>query len=406
MVEQSPVFARSLSGFSLVDPADARVLSSVLSDHYFTPASNTKILTLAACLELLGDSIPGMRFTETHDTLIFRGTGDPTFLHPKFQYWQSGRDTLLAARQDSLVLCYAPQPFPTKRFGPGWAWDDYSEDYQPERSEMPIYGNCVQISRSGIQAADIQPPFFRDSIQSGFSKKQEEIVRPEFENRWYVPSRKHSLSKEVPIYKPRLDLLLSDTLKWPVNIIENTATSHHPARTLYSAPVDTVLRRMMYQSDNFIAEQMLLLCAGEKLQVLQQDTLIQFLLDSLWSDLPQRPRWVDGSGLSRYNLNTPANLCHILLRLWREKKPGDLLRYFPAGGVDGTLKGWYAASDGKPYLFAKSGSMSGVYCLSGYIRCKSGKYLIFSFMHNNFVGSNKPWKAETQRVLEAIRDRF
>ena len=167
-----------------------------------------------------------------------------------------------------------------------------------------------------------------------------------------------------------------------------------------------VLRRMMHQSDNFIAEQMLIVCAGVKFDLLQQDTLIKWMLDSSLSKLPQRPRWVDGSGLSRYNLLTPQSLTQVLQKLWNEQPHQQLLSIFPAGGISGTLLDWYAGKDGKPYVFAKTGTMSGVHCLSGYILCKSGKTLIFSFMHNNFVGSSRAWKVEMQRLLEQIRDSF
>jgi len=44
--------------------------------------------------------------------------------------------------------------------------------------------------------------------------------------------------------------------------------------------------------------------------------------------------------------------------------------------------------------------MSGVQCMSGYLRTKRGQWLIFSFMHNNFVGSGKPWRLEMRRILE------
>lgn len=408
LVRRSAVFSSSISGFSLLDPENGKTVSSLLADRRFIPASNTKIMTLAACLELLGDSIPGMQLIETEDNLIFRGTADPTFLHPKFQSWQACRDTLLTTRFDSLKLCYYPRKFSTTRFGPGWAWDDYNDDYQAERSEMPVYGNCVQITISP-EKADIQPPLFKNNLYTGQFGEAEGVRRLEYDNRWFVTFGKKNMKVDNPIYRPQVDLLLSDTLKREVEDISYTEHPYqllYPVRTLYSTPLDTVLRRMMYQSDNFIAEQMLLVCAGVKMNLLQQDTLIRYLLDSLWTDLPQRPRWVDGSGLSRYDLNTPANFCHILLRLWNERDHEELLRYFPAGGINGTLESWYAGADGKPYVFAKSGSMSGVYCLSGYVRCKSGKYLIFSMMHNNFIGGNKPWKEETQRVLEAVRGRF
>ena len=161
---------------------------------------------------------------------------------------------------------------------------------------------------------------------------------------------------------------------------------------------------MMYESDNFVAEQLLLLCAGVKYDTLQQEKIIPWVKDSLFGALPTPPRWVDGSGLSRYNLITPRYLTGVLQRLYREQPHERLFSLFPAGGVSGTLAEWYRGPDGKPFVFAKSGSMSGVQCLSGYLLTKSGKTLIFSFMHNNFVGSAKPWKQEMQRFLLRIRE--
>jgi D-alanyl-D-alanine carboxypeptidase/D-alanyl-D-alanine-endopeptidase (penicillin-binding protein 4) len=187
------------------------------------------------------------------------------------------------------------------------------------------------------------------------------------------------------------DNLIPDSLNW---------------RSIYSTPIDTVLRRMMYQSDNFIAEQMLIVCSSTKFDLLQQDSMIQWMLDSVLTSLPQRPKWVDGSGLSRYNLMTPQSIAQVLQKLWKAHTHERILSLFPAGGVAGTLSEWYAGKDGKPYVFAKTGSMGGVHCLSGYVVCKSGKTLIFSFMHNNFVGSNRAWKLEMQRILEKIYDLF
>jgi len=114
----------------------------------------------------------------------------------------------------------------------------------------------------------------------------------------------------------------------------------------------------------------------------------------------------DGSGLSRYNLVTPRYLSGVLGARWQQQPHERLFDLFPAGGRDGTLSEWYTGPDGKPYVYAKSGSMTGVQCLSGYVVGKSGKVLIFSFMHNNFTGNGKPWTEAMQRILEQMRDQF
>src|SRR6188768_4350059 len=68
------------TGFALYDPQEKKTIYEFNSDKYFTPASNTKIFTLFASLNIIGDSIPGIKYVERNDSIIFWGTGDPTFL--------------------------------------------------------------------------------------------------------------------------------------------------------------------------------------------------------------------------------------------------------------------------------------------------------------------------------------
>lgn len=422
-VAHSLTFSKAFTGFTLLDPVTGKTLADFNGSRYFTPASNTKILTLATCLEVLRDSVPGMQVVETEDVIVFRGTGDPTFLHPKFEAWQTVRRVLY---RPAVPLHCFHRRFVEGRFGSGWAWDDYNEGYQAEKSALPIYGNCFEVTGRSNQKFHVEPTFFDRFYRPGWEIKPSiGVKRIEDNNYWTFDSIPDQEVKTIP-FRPYLrsfdffeDVtpttllgeLLSDTLKRPVaehfwDIESFVESKEYPWPTLYSTPIDTVLRRMMHQSDNFIAEQMLLVCAGVKFDLLQQDTLIKWMLDSTLSKLPQRPRWVDGSGLSRYNLSTPQCLAQVLQKLWNEQPHARLLSLFPAGGVSGTLSDWYAGKDEQPYVFAKTGSMSGVHCLSGYILCKSGKTLIFSFMHNNFVGSSRAWKVEMQRLLEQIRDSF
>lgn len=410
-VRTSPVFSRAFTGFTLLDPATGRTLCDWNGDHCFTPASNMKVFTLYACLKVLGDSVPGFRYNDDASLNIF-GTGDPTFLHPKFQYWQRGFSFL--KNHPTPEIYWTPNRDGWQRFGPGWAWDDVDEDYSPEMSDWPLYANVRRIFAPTEGVLSIEPSFFRredffaDSLSTPLNQigieRYSNAIRYNPKNAW-----EKNFEQWVPIRSVTAETraMLADTLKKNVIQLVETSTAQGWSKSVarkifYSTPLDTVLRRMMYQSDNFIADQMLLVCADKKFDLMRPDTLIRWMLKDPLYDLPQRPRWVDGSGLSRYNLASPRDLSVILLHLWREQPRERLFSLFPAGGVSGTLSDWYGNEDGKPYVFAKTGSMSGVHCLSGYVVCKSGKTLIFSFMHNNFVGSNKAWKVEMQRILKEI----
>ncbi|MBK7938733.1 MAG: D-alanyl-D-alanine carboxypeptidase [Lewinellaceae bacterium] len=404
---KSPVFSRSFTGFTLLDPETGKTLADVNGDKYFTPASNVKILTLATCLQVLGDSVPAFQFEYRGDSLFFRETGDPTFLNSRFNFWQKGFELLRNAPAKRIYRLNRPQIEP---FGPGWAWEDYEFEFSARRKNFPVYGGLVKIKAVGPDSLTLEPPFFRKYLHknSTLDSGRMEVRQDEMRIFYAAKTRfDQDYQRFVSINwtSNAVEDILWDTLNREILSGHNMPMPNH-WRTLYSTPLDTVLRRIMYQSDNFIAEQMLLVCAVQKFDTLEQSRMIQWMLDSVLINLPQRPRWVDGSGLSRYNLASPRDFSTTLLKLWQEQPREYLLSLFPAGGMNGTVAGWYKGPDNKPFVFAKSGSMSGVQCLSGYIVTKRGKVLIFSFMHNNFVGSGKPWKEEMGRILEKIRSRY
>lgn len=420
-VAHSSTFSKAFTGFTVLDPSTGKTLVDVQGDHLFTPASNTKILTLATCLAVLGDSIPGIKMAsqvEDGETIgYYAPTGDPTFLHPQFQAWQPVVQHFKALQGWNYLFVNTLQD---QRFGPGWAWDDYYEPYSAERAALPIFGNKMTIVKKDSDW-ELLPSVLDDAIngiREGVLLNQapDKPLREEFSNLIYVPlvdTLPVDYRQDFPLLNPdKYFGILRDTIganiypfvSWTEEekTTENNLLKNLNWTTRYSTPIDTVLRRMMHQSDNFIAEQMLLVSAGVKFNLLNQDTIIHWMLDSILTTLPQHPRWVDGSGLSRYNLISPQDIAQVLFHLWKTESRDRLFSLFPAGGVNGTIENYYAGKAGKPYVFAKTGTMSGVHSLSGYLICKSGKVLIFSFMHNNYTGDNEPWKLEMQRILELL----
>ena len=68
-------------GFMIFDPTSDKPLLEYKSNKYFTPASNTKILTFYAAMQMVKDSLPAIYNQEIGDSLIFWGSGNPAFLY-------------------------------------------------------------------------------------------------------------------------------------------------------------------------------------------------------------------------------------------------------------------------------------------------------------------------------------
>ncbi len=391
------------TGFFLYDPAGDKTLFDYNGARYFTPASNTKIFTLYAGLKILGDSVPALEYVHRNDSLIFWGTGDPSFLYNQVFYDSTVYNFL---SHNPSELFFSTSNFYTTHLGEGWAWDDYNSEYSPERSALPMFGNLV-TTLADHDVAYVSPDFFSDSFIKGTPKQTARVVRGVRQNNFVVhPAEAPSATRQIrtPFHVDSTTTwgLLSDTLKRYIRPV-NTAIPAN-TNTLFSIPVDSIYSVMMQQSDNFIAEQILLMCAHVLSDSLKPEVAIDFMKNTYLKDLPDEPVWVDGSGLSRYNLFTPRSI----VRMWQkisETVPRE--RLFPLlaiGGKKGTLRGWYKADE--PYIFGKTGSLSNNHCLSGFLVTKKGKVLIFSFMNSNFTESGSAIRRNMEGILRSIHDNY
>jgi D-alanyl-D-alanine carboxypeptidase/D-alanyl-D-alanine-endopeptidase (penicillin-binding protein 4) len=160
---------------------------------------------------------------------------------------------------------------------------------------------------------------------------------------------------------------------------------------------------MMHHSDNFFAEQSLLMVSNERLGVMNDEKIIDTLLKTDFKDLPQKPRWVDGSGLSRYNLFSPRDFVTIFNKMKNEFGMERIKNILPTGG-EGTISSYYKTENG--YLFAKTGTLSGVVAISGFLYTKKNKLLIFSALVNNHNGSATDVRRSVEKFLQEIRRKF
>jgi D-alanyl-D-alanine carboxypeptidase/D-alanyl-D-alanine-endopeptidase (penicillin-binding protein 4) len=175
-------------------------------------------------------------------------------------------------------------------------------------------------------------------------------------------------------------------------------------RTFYNAPADSVYKVMMQESDNFMAEQLLLVCAATLSDTLSPERTIEHMKKEYFRDFPDAAFWVDGSGLSRYNLFTPRTIVALWKKIYAEVPRDRLFQLLAIGGKAGTIKNYYKAP--KPYIFGKTGSLSNNHCLSGYLVTQSGKTLIFSFMNSNFTVATAEVRTNMQRILNLIYEKY
>ncbi|HLZ89934.1 MAG TPA: D-alanyl-D-alanine carboxypeptidase, partial [Puia sp.] len=373
-------------------------------DKYFIPASNTKLFSLYAGLRYLGDSLVGMRYRVTDTALFILPSGDPTLLHPSFPDQPVIRWLQNAHRN----LYLTEGNWEDRPFGRGWAWDDYNDDYMPERSSFPVYGNLIRwlqdtISGSFFSIPDIDWPvrFSPDSSKQGFS-----VRRDYHDNSFVITEGKGRVhEQDVPFITDGMAgaaKLLKDTVGRAVGIrqrIPGTGT----AGVVHSRPVDSLFRPMMYNSDNFFAEQTLLMAGNELLGKMNDGRIIDTLLNGELKDLPQRPIWVDGSGLSRNDLFTPQDFVWLLNKMSRDFGLDRMKGILPTGGK-GTLSSYYKQDSG--FIFAKTGSLSGVVALSGYLITKKNHLLLFSILINNYTGSGVTVRRQMEQWIHRIRDTY
>jgi D-alanyl-D-alanine carboxypeptidase/D-alanyl-D-alanine-endopeptidase (penicillin-binding protein 4) len=363
------------------------------ANKYFIPASNTKIITLYTALQVLPEKIPAFKYNIDKDTITIQGTGDPSFLHPFFQD-STALNMVKTFKQVNLIL----NNLADDKFGPGWAWEDYDTYFSPERSSFPIYGNVITVSNQ--DSLQCIPGVLKKDVEYATAKGKRNYNKNKF---YYNPHKKDTV--KIPMV---MDSLLITEL-WNAILPDKVLIANHASKNLnqiaYSVPSDSLYKRMMHVSDNFLAEQLLIVSSSTLSDTLNSSEVRKYILDNQLNDLKQRPRWVDGSGLSRYNLFTPVSFVQILSKLYYDIPRNRLFNLFPVGGKSGTLKNWYTGNP-TPYIYAKSGTLGNNHSLSGYLITNSGKTLIFSFMNNHFTKPTTEVKKRMQAVFEWLRDNY
>ncbi len=414
-------------GVMVVEAETGKIVAEHNSHKYFVPASNTKLLSMYTGLKYLPDTLIGLRYFDAGDTIYAQPSGDPTLLveeyktHPVMNWLGSVKKPVVIDASN----------WKAERYGRGWTWSDYQAGYQPERSALPVYSNLMPVTFT-VKG---------DSVLSDGQNKW--IVTPKLElgeAGWTLPAeslsdlltpgtrfnrisrsystngfevnyngRDTSFSTEIPFVTYGIKTAI-EILRARLNKTENELVIAKPAGVskkilnikstiLQSQPLDSMLRPMMHRSDNFYAEQTVLMASNEFLGYMSDRDMIDTMMKTDFKGMPDKPVWADGSGLSRYNMLSPADFIWLLDKT-RKEFGMDRLKGIMQTGNTGTLTNYYKELGGK--IYAKTGTLSGQVALSGYLYAKSGKLLLFSALVNNHNTDAARVRRQVERYLMGI----
>jgi len=388
--------AKAYSGWLVIDAKTKDTIVQERSEQLFIPGSNIKILTLYAALKSIPTKLPTARYQIDGDTIYIQGLGNPTTLHPAW-----GDQELIELIKPYKQVYLAPSPQNLWPWGPGWAWEDFDTYFAAEKNALPLWGNQLWAIPRG-QNTEFYPRSMLKQVR--ITAEKPAFRRARNANEFFVPQKlQDTLSIPLLTQDDLTAALLEEAASTPTSV---RAFPKGPARILDGRDRDQVLKKMMWQSDNFLAEQILLQVNYQRTGNLVDQNGSTALATAFFPFWREKIRWVDGSGLSRYNLMSPLSIVQALEALYDFQPYESLKDFFPAGGQRGTLKNRYKNSEGQPYVYAKTGSMGQVYCLSGYLETDGGQALIFSAMYNNFTQPTALVIQEIENKLKTLKSEY
>jgi D-alanyl-D-alanine carboxypeptidase/D-alanyl-D-alanine-endopeptidase (penicillin-binding protein 4) len=195
----------------------------------------------------------------------------------------------------------------------------------------------------------------------------------------------------------------------PTNSVRTELTAVQAERRVLarsvSQPLSSLGAYFMKASQNFYAETILKTLgrsaggagtadAGKKVV---RDTLVS------WGIPADAVVVYDGSGLSRYNYVTAGAIVQILKRMWAsDQLRGPFAAALPVAGHDGTLSARMKGTVLDARVEAKTGTISNVRALSGYLETQSGERIVFSMIANHFTAPTSEIDAVVERALARI----
>jgi D-alanyl-D-alanine carboxypeptidase/D-alanyl-D-alanine-endopeptidase (penicillin-binding protein 4) len=432
-------------GIEVEEVASGERIYGYRADELRIIASNTKLFTSAAALHYLG---PGYTFETPLLTrgpvvagtlrgdLAVVGRGDPTLserftLDPysAFRTWAHA----LAERgirrvEGDLYLVHGY--FEDAQVHPDWPRDQLANWYEAPVSALSFNDNCVWVRVSptggGRARVDVLPPLGRYPVvnltRTGPSSRYHQVVvtrkgdASEIEVRGYVWHGARPVDAWVSVPDPVEYFGAALTAAFEEEGIEVAGHSRPVERipagawervAAHRTNLLTVLQVILERSQNFYAESLLKTlgaerCGGGTWEA-GLEAVAQFLDEEVGIP-PGAYRMADGSGMSRGNRFSPDQTVRLLRYMYYHPWGRAFLQSLPYSGEEGLAWERRLAGDGyRGNVFAKTGTLTGVSTLSGYVKGRSGTLYAFSILGN---GTGSTWRARDaqDRILKAIID--
>ncbi|OFW19935.1 MAG: D-alanyl-D-alanine carboxypeptidase/D-alanyl-D-alanine-endopeptidase [Acidobacteria bacterium RIFCSPLOWO2_02_FULL_65_29] len=415
----TPALDHATWGIVVRSLATGEALYSLNPRRLLMPASNMKIVTLAAAAERLGwtfsfeTRLVAAGVVEAgvlHGDLIVVGGGDPSLddwdgdAARVFAAWAStiraSGITAIDGRvigDDSLI--------DDNWLGSGWQWDDLDRSYAAGIAALQFNENTVKVTiapgaaegaparatlgqpHSGLRLRNLvttNAPAVAAAIET-----RRLAGSPLLELRGTVPLDSAPTSFNAAVYNPtlyfvsalRAALIASgiEVRGEAVDIDDLAAPPSSDAGTLllshYSPALPALAMTMMRLSQNLFAEAFLHATGTSQARLVLEG----------WGIPPEDALIADGSGLSRYNVVTPEALVTILTRVAADQRLRQpFVATLPIAGGDGSLEDRMKGTRAEGNARAKTGSFSNARALSGYVQTADGEPIVFSIIANNY----------------------
>lgn len=432
-------FASARWGVSVISLRDGRVVYSRDSQKSFSPASNMKLITTAAALDLLSadyrwrtsvfpENVPDEQGNITGNIVLY-GRGaidlDSTSINKLAdEVYRKG------VRRVKGDVVGDESFFRGDALGQGWLWNDVQWYFGAEASALSVNQNEVRViitptAFNQTASARLEPENSyvllsneTKTIESG-NVISIGIHRGLSDNNvrlWgNVPARSAGLNAKLSVYKPALwaAQLFRDALKAKGIVIDGNTRSldakdrqtgkefdlNNSTELAYveSQPLGEVVRRTNKESWN-LATELMLRTIGQKFgnTAPNPDPRKMAVRGDDGAGLAVLMKWLnekgvstnglslyDGSGLSRLTLITPESMTQLLVFMSKHPSSQAFRDSLAIAGQDGTLSSRFRNSAANGHVFAKTGTLQHISALSGYIAASNGETFAFSIICND-----------------------